>query len=157
MGKRSTHQLDEIKPAKKRCGPPGHQPTDDLRQLVVWLKEGGATHKEVGKVLGISHKTLLTHYEKELEVGARELLGKVAKNIYQQALYGEGKEALTAQMFIMKTRGRWRETNRLEHVGEDGKPIETVVTVGVDAPKQESMEEWQARQKTSKLKLVQGS
>jgi hypothetical protein len=49
----------------------------------------------------------------------------VANNLYNIATDPTHKSGAQAAMFWMKTRARWRETNRLEHTGPDGQPIAT--------------------------------
>ncbi len=47
----------------------------------------------------------------------------MAENLYRKAT-GEGREAVTAAIFWLKTRAGWKETTSHEIGGRDGKPIE---------------------------------
>jgi len=38
---------------------------------------------------------------------------------------GQGREAVTAAIFWLKTRARWKETTAVEHGGPEGGPIQT--------------------------------
>jgi len=55
---------------------------------------------------------------------ARAVAG-VAKSLLQQAKSGN----LTAQIFYLKTQGRWKETSGIEVGGPDGKPLPTAVKI----------------------------
>ena len=52
---------------------------------------------------------------------------KVAENLYRKAT-GEGREAVIAAIFWLKTRAGWRETNVHEIGGLNNRPIEIDVT-----------------------------
>ena len=49
-----------------------------------------------------------------------------AEFLFEQATgqRGDGSAAVTAAIFWLKTRARWKETIATEHSGPDGKPIE---------------------------------
>ena len=49
----------------------------------------------------------------------------MAENLYRKAT-GEGREAVTAAIFWLKTRAGWQETTAREIGGRDGEPIEVV-------------------------------
>ncbi|HEV7253715.1 MAG TPA: hypothetical protein VGN97_11575, partial [Mesorhizobium sp.] len=46
----------------------------------------------------------------------------VAENLFRKAT-GEGREAVTAAIFWLKTRARWKEVSVHEHAGVPGEPI----------------------------------
>ncbi len=54
---------------------------------------------DIARVVGIDPKTLRKHYRDELDTGHV----KVAENLYREAT-GEGREAVTAAIFWLKTR-----------------------------------------------------
>ena len=63
------------------------------------------------------------------EVGAHvKANARVAENLYRKAT-GEGREAVTAAIFWLKTRARWTETSVHEHTGNPDRPI--IVYTGV--------------------------
>ena len=76
-------------------------------------------------MIGIDAKTLRKHYRHELDFGHTKANAKVAENLYRKAT-GEGREAVTAAIFWLKARARWKEVSVNEHSGIDGKPIEQV-------------------------------
>jgi hypothetical protein len=49
----------------------------------------------------------------------------VAENLYRKAT-GDGREAVTAAIFWLKTRAHWKETSVHEVSGPDGGPIEAI-------------------------------
>ena len=62
-----------------------------------------------------------------IEKGRATALLNVGKTAYDLAVSGS-EPAMT--MFYLKCRGRWKETQAIEHSGADGKPLEsTQVTV----------------------------
>ena len=69
----------------------------------------GITEKDISCVLEIDQKTLRKHYRKELDKGHIKATAKVAENLYRRAT-GEGREAVTAAIFWLKTRAGWKET-----------------------------------------------
>jgi hypothetical protein len=67
-------------------------------------------------MIGIDAKTLRKHYRQELDHGHTKANAKVAENLYRKAT-GEGREAVIAAIFWLKTRARWKETtvNKITH------------------------------------------
>jgi hypothetical protein len=86
----------------------------------------GVPEADIAGVIGIDPKTLRKHYRGELDHGHVNANAKVAENLYRKAT-GEGREAVIAAIFWLKTRAGWRETNIHELTGRDGGPIETTV------------------------------
>ncbi|WP_287208242.1 hypothetical protein [Mesorhizobium sp.] len=62
-------------------------------------------------------------YAHELESGAIKANARVAESLYRKAT-GEGREAVTAAIFWLKTRARWKETSIHELEGK----LDTSVT-----------------------------
>jgi len=79
--------------------------TDAQRQKVRSLSACGVPQMDIAKMLGISDRTLRTHFRHELDVAEAEANAKVAGKLFQNAMDGN----LGAQIFWLKTRGRWRE------------------------------------------------
>ena len=90
-----------------------HKPTLESRDLASMLYLNGCTQEITAAVLGISVPTLWKYYKKELEVGGDERNARVASSLYTNAISGD----VRAQIFWMKTRAGWRETNNLELSG----------------------------------------
>ena len=74
-------------------------------------------------MVGIDAKTLRKHYRHELDHGHTKANAKVAENLYRKAT-GEGREAVTAAIFWLKARARWKEVSVHEHGGSGGEPFE---------------------------------
>ena len=62
-----------------------------------------------GEGFGIDPKTLRRHYREELSQGHTKANAKVAENLFRKAT-GDGSESVTAAIFWLKTRARWKET-----------------------------------------------
>jgi hypothetical protein len=97
----------------------------------------GVPEKDIACVLDLDPKTLRKHYRSELDKGHIKATTKVAENLYRRAT-GEGREAVTAAIFWLKTRAGWKET----FVQETRAEIRYVVRM----PKQVAdMDEWLVR------------
>ncbi len=88
----------------------------------------GVPEADIAGVLGVDPKTLRKHYRDELRNGHVKANAKVAENLYRKAT-GEGREAVIAAIFWLKTRAGWRETNVHEIGGLNNRPIEIDVVV----------------------------
>lgn len=109
-----------------------HIPDDKTRATVKALVAYGVQQDEIAAYLEISDRSLRTHYRRELDSGTLEANAKVAERLFKTATQGEGRAAVTAQIFWLKTRARWQEVNRHEHSGPDGKPIPVASSQKVD-------------------------
>ena len=69
-----------------------------------------------------SPRTLRKHYRHELDHGHSKANAKVAENLYHMAL-GQGREAVTAAIFWLKARARWKEVSVHEHGGSGEEPL----------------------------------
>ena len=85
----------------------------------------GVAETDIARVIGIDPKTLRKHYREELDVGAIKANSKIAESLYRKAL-GDGAQSVTAAIFWLKTRARWKETTGHELTGVDGGPIRVV-------------------------------
>src|ERR671916_3535222 len=94
--------------AKERTGRPPHEPTEATRRQVRALAAYGIPQDEIGKVIGISKPTLERHYREELDRGEVEANAKVAESLFRKAT-GDGAQSVTAAIFWLKTRARWKE------------------------------------------------
>ena len=84
----------------------------------------GVAESDIARVVGLDPKTLRKHYRDELDNGHVKANAKVAENLFRKAT-GEGREAVTAAIFWLKTRAGWKETALHEVSGRNGGPIET--------------------------------
>lgn len=128
---------------KKKRKPPvaqKYRPTPEDRQKVEQMAAFGLTHEQIGSIMGISKKTVENHYPVELAQGVAKATVVVAQSLVRIATQGKGMPAVSAAIFFLKTRARWREVDRLEVTGADGEPLR----LGVVAipPKAASIEEW---------------
>ncbi len=89
-------------------GRPPHEPTEATRRQVKALAAYGIQQDEIGRVIGISKPTLEKHYRDELDRAEVEANAKVAESLFKKAM-GDGSQAVTAAIFWLKTRARWKE------------------------------------------------
>jgi hypothetical protein len=109
-----------------------HCPDERDRRQVEALAAYGVPETDIARVVGIDPKTLRKHYRAELDTGSIKANAKVAEFLFRKATT-EGPQCVTAAIFWMKTRGRWKETTVLE----------TDVTHVLRAPTPaRSMEDW---------------
>lgn len=99
-----------------------YAPNEKDRAVVQALAAYGVPQEDIGKRIGISHVTLRKYYERELEMSGMEANSKVAETLYACAINPDPRHN-NARFFWLKTRAGWRETDRLEHVGEGGGPV----------------------------------
>ena len=93
--------------AAPKTGPTApHVPTDRLRGEVSALTSFGNTQEQIAMHLGIDIDTLAKYYRDELDNSVLRANAKVAKGLFKKATEDED---LTAMMFWLKTRARWRE------------------------------------------------
>jgi hypothetical protein len=95
---------------------PPHQPTDAQRQTVQLHATVGTRHDVIADIIGIDPKTLRKHYREELDQAMAKANATIGGALFNKAKAGD----TAAQIFWMKTRAEWRETNRTEHVSPDG-------------------------------------
>ncbi len=96
-----------------------HEPDEKTRKTVEAMSSYGIPQEDIAKVLEIDPKTLRKYYEYELDTAAAKTNSQVAQRLYQKCLAGD-----TASMiFWLKTRARWAETVKQEHLGKDGEAL----------------------------------
>ena len=83
----------------------------------------GVPEADIAGVIGVDPKTLRKHYRDELKNGHVKANAKVAENLFRKAT-GDGREAVIAATFRLKTRAGWKETAVHEVTGRDGGVIE---------------------------------
>ena len=82
-----------------------------------------ASLKPISPVVGIDPKTLRKHYREELDLGETKANAQVAGFLFNAAKNGN----VTAQIFWLKTRAKWRETPvELKHSGSIAKDLSEV-------------------------------
>lgn len=104
--------------------PNEHKPTHETRGLVRALTGFGIEQCHIADKLGISEPTLRKHYRAEIDAGTPDLIASVAGKLYKKAMDDKGgMPAVTAAIFILKARGKWRDSQSIEHVNADGSPL----------------------------------
>lgn len=74
----------------------------------------GIPEINISQVVGVDPKTLRKHYREELDLGETKANAQVAGFLFNAAKNGN----VTAQIFWLKTRAKWRETPvELRHSG----------------------------------------
>lgn len=116
--------MPKIIPKKRNVGGQPHEPTDLTHAQVSELCNLGLTQTQIAKILHVSEPTLRKYYREELDIGDANATASVAKNMLNIAKDPEHKSAAQVGIFWLKARGGWRETNKLEHTGADGGPIQ---------------------------------
>ena len=90
-----------------------HKPDPAGRRQVEAMAAYGVPEADIATVIGVDPKTLRKHYRQELDTGQIKANTKVAENLYRKAT-GDGREAVIAAIFWLKTRARWKETTVTE-------------------------------------------
>ena len=91
-----------------------HKPDPAQRKQVETLAAYGIPAEDIARVVGIDPKTLRKHYRDELDLGETKANAQVAGFLFNAARNGN----VTAQIFWLKTRARWKETpSEHHHVG----------------------------------------
>ena len=98
----------------KRRGVKKFIPTEDQRETVVGLRAVGATTERIAEILHVSIDTVEKHFRHELDNGLKSVLGRIANNLFRQALNGD----TTAAIFILKTRAKWSERIEIDRVDQ---------------------------------------
>ena len=104
-----------------------HDSNETTGAMVSTMCAAGIPQASIAKALGLSEPTLRRHYRHELDNGGILATAKVAANLFRMAT-GEGREAVTAAIFWMKTRAGWKETAAVELSGKDGAPFEKITS-----------------------------
>jgi hypothetical protein len=91
-----------------------HCPDPSQRRQVEALAAYGIPEADISGVVGIDPKTLRKHYREELNLGETKANAQVAGFLFNAAK----NDNVTAQIFWLKTRAKWRETPiELKHSG----------------------------------------
>jgi len=112
---------------------PRHEPEAFQRRQVETLAGYGVPESEIASLIGIDAKTLRRHYRQELDHGHTKANVKVAENLFRKAT-GDGPQSVTAAIFWLKTRARWKEVSVHEHGGIDGRPLAPILFEIVAVP-----------------------
>jgi hypothetical protein len=91
------------------------------------LRVYGLAAGEIARVLKLDVEVLKASYSDELEGGQIKANVRIAESLYRMAL-GQGREAVTAAIFWLKARARWKEVSVHEHAGQAGNPVRIVLS-----------------------------
>src|SRR5262245_26108183 len=106
--------LNGSPPQAPDMGRRAHKPDPSQRRQVEALAAYGIPEENISRVVGIDAKTLRKHYRDELDLGETKANAQVAGFLFNSAKNGN----VSAQIFWLKTRARWRETPlELQHSG----------------------------------------
>jgi hypothetical protein len=96
---------------------PAYKPDDVHRRQVEAMAAYGIPEPDISRVVGIDPKTLRKYYRDELDMGSTKANAQVAGFLFNAARNGN----VTAQIFWLKTRARWKETpSEHQHTGALG-------------------------------------
>jgi DNA-binding NarL/FixJ family response regulator len=90
--------------SRKRGRPP-HEATPELRQQIETMVGYGIPHAMIGRILGISERTIRNHYKQEIATGTAKANVQIAGFLFAAAKAGN----ITAQIFWLKARAGWEE------------------------------------------------
>lgn len=107
-------------------------PTEEQKQLVEKVASLGLRWDQIATLVinpetqkAISKNTLHEYFPEELERGIARSTAQVSANLFRIATSQEiSGPVVTACIFWMKCKGYWRTTDRIEHTGADGAPLE---------------------------------
>lgn len=103
----------------ENIGRPPHEATEENKVKVKTLAAVGTRFEDIAKKLGISENTLTKYYRRELDDGRIDANAAIAKSLYDQAKSGN----TSAQIFWLKTRAGWKETQVNEVTGSNGSDL----------------------------------
>ena len=91
------------------------EPVEDLGHLpapsqIEAMAGFGLSAAEIARVFQVDVELLKSAHSQELEAGAIKANARVAESLYRKAI-GDGRESVTAAIFWLKTRARWKETS----------------------------------------------
>lgn len=95
---------------KKKIGRPSYRRDESIAKQIEMMVACGLPVEEIGNIVDISKSTIQKYYRKEVDSGHAKANVKVAGALFNSAIRGN----TTAQIFWLKTRARWRETNHVD-------------------------------------------
>lgn len=111
-----------------------HSPEPAGRRQVEAMAAYGVPEADISRVLGIDPKTLRKHYRDELDTGSIKANSRMAENLYRKAM-GDGPQAVTATIFWLKTRARWKEATGEEITTPAERPTVIIRTIVEPPPR----------------------
>lgn len=126
MPAKTVKRADNGASPRRKRGPVAFAPTAEQRTLVANLVAFGLTGEQIASLIvqkngqPLSLPSLYTYFRRELAEGLPRANAQIAGRLFRDAIDGN----TTAQIFWLKTRAHWKETNVLEVGGIPGQPIE---------------------------------
>jgi hypothetical protein len=114
-----------------------HEPSRESRQLVQLHATVGTAQSVIADILGIDDKTLRKHYREELDQSLAKANATIGGALFNKAKAGD----TTAMIFWMKTQGRWKERQEVDHTSSDGSMTPKPTVIEFIAPKPKAADE----------------
>jgi hypothetical protein len=103
-------------------GRPPHAPTVEQRHCVQVLAGNGVSHKVIAKLLRVSRNTLKKAYKAELADAREVVVATLGFVLVDAAIRGDWRAGIS---WLSRFGGpAWRKTERREHGGLEGAPIQ---------------------------------
>jgi hypothetical protein len=103
-----------------------HKPDPVGRRQVEAMAGYGMPETDIAAAIGVDAKTLRKHYRSELDLGHIKANSAVAQSLFRKAT-GEGPQSVTAAIFWLKTRARWKETTVSEITHDVADPLSAMM------------------------------
>ena len=107
---------------------PRFKPNAEHRKMVEAMSGYGMTEEQIAILVGLSGidpKTLRKYFRQELSRGQAQAMAKLTQTAYQMATVDKN---VSMAIFLLKTRGGWRETGNFNPGGPHEQPIEPTNT-----------------------------
>lgn len=95
---------------KNGAGRPRYERSESIAKQVEMMVACGLPVAEIANILSLGKSTIQRYYKAEVDSGHSKANVKVAEALFNSAIKGN----TTAQIFWLKTRARWRETNHVD-------------------------------------------
>jgi len=118
-------------------GLPKHEPTETTRAEVAALVSFGIPQEDIALHLDIDRSTLIHYYRRELDTAVTRANAKVANRLYNKAV---NQDDLQAQIFWLKTRGKWRTADKEKEVESNNETLAKIQSLVADLNKTNTSE-----------------
>jgi len=102
---------------------PNHKPSDAQRAEATAYAMVGVPHHDISILLGLTTKTLLKHYRRELDLGKARANAQIGGKLFKKASGGD----TACMIFWMKAQAGWREVQVHALTDPDGKALGTAL------------------------------
>ena len=101
---------------KRRRGRPNYRPSKKDRRIVRYLASYGIPQEKIALILGRPLDAVNRLFSLEIQLAEAEKVLRVAEVAYRMAVSGR---SVSMTQFYLKTRGRWREADKLKDTVSD--------------------------------------